>query len=210
MNFFIKCDVFVRLASVCAFFEPTTPDETKYLCSCVRLENKKGHAYAIATNHQVASIQYLGQTNEPDGVAHVVLDPQLIAQCQTEAQYSSFLQITTVPEIAIGAAKTMLGYNYPGNACFFPDETPMDKWREWGPDKSVANRGFMYWELDHITALTKTSPSGKIYFPENIDSDKPIVLRDVYDDNWVGLFIPNTNPGQKTPREPASLPAWWV
>jgi hypothetical protein len=191
-------------------FKPTTPDDIKQLLSCVRLEYKNGHYYAIATNQEIASVQYLGETTEADGVVHLSVNQKLIDQCQTEIAFDSLLTITVVPEFAISTLTTMLGWES-ANCCIFPDETPMNDWRLWAPDKPVTtSKGVMYWDADHIAALAESSPSGKLYFPQHIDVDKPIVVRDLYDENWMGLFIPKPDVSQKQVKTGAKLPDWWL
>jgi hypothetical protein len=50
MQFQIKCETFLRLASICNFFESHTPHDVKEKCNTVRLEITKGKVFAIATN----------------------------------------------------------------------------------------------------------------------------------------------------------------
>ncbi len=210
MKFTINCATFVRLASITAFFEPTTDEEIKAQLMCVRLENIKSNMFAVATNQKVAAVEYIGRTDQPDGVAHVVIDSKLVEQCRNEIPYDSFLEVITIPEIALASAKTMLGFAYQGNACIFPDNSIMNKWRGWATREIIKkNKGAMYLNVDHISALVAASPSGKIVFPEFIDVDKPVVLRDVKNPAWVGLFVGKPNP-LDPPAAPAMLPEWWV
>lgn len=209
MKFVISCEIFARLASVTEFFEPSTVEETQKLLRCVRIENKDGHSFGIATNQKIAAIQYLGTTEEPDGVIHVVNDPVLVNKCKEEAAFDSFMEVVSIPEMAIASAQTVFGYSYPGNVGIFPDETPMDKWRKWFPDKLAAtNQGVMCWTVDQVLTLAKASPSGKIYFPKFYNTDEPLVLCDLYDKNWVGLFVPSQETYEKQPTEYAEIPKW--
>lgn len=209
MKFIISCNTFFRLASITQFFQPSTPDEIVQKLRCVRVEHRKGKTFAIATNYKIAAVEYIGETTEPDGFAHIIADKTLIDQCKNESPFASMLEIITIPEIATASAKTMLGFIYQGNACIFPDNTPMDDWLSWADTKTVTkNNGAMFWNLDYILPLFEASPSGKIVFPAFIDVDVPVVLRDRKHDNWVGLFMPKPAPADGV-AEPAVLPIWW-
>lgn len=209
MKFIIKCETFARLATVPAFIEPNTPEEIKAQLSCVRIENIQGNIYAIATNQKIAVVEHIGMTTEPDGVAHVVIDNKLVEQCRNETPYDSSLEIITVPEIALASAKTLFGYSYTGNACIFPDQPILDTWRTWAArDAAKKSKGAMYWNVDHIASLVASCPSGKVVFPEFIDVDKPVILRDIKSDRWIGLFVGKPAPLDPLV-EPATLPPWW-
>ena len=203
MQFQIKCDVYNRLIKVTDHFETTTDPETKQYLSCLRLENKSGHSYAVVTNQKIAAIQYLGMTNTEDGVIHIINDETIRQQCETEIPFDSFLQSDSD-----GNLMTTFGWGMQ-DGCIFPTNTPMDGWREWFPDEPVTeNKGFMYWDVDRVASLAKSSTSGKIYFPQFIDVDKPIIVRDMYDENWCGLFIPKPDIGDQSPKQPAEKPIW--
>lgn len=209
MKFDIKCATFVRLASICNFFELRTPQEIREKLSTVRLEACNGKLLAIATNQQVAAIELLGNIPQGQfGVAHLVLDPRLIAQCKAESVIDSVLTINTIPEIAAASAQTSSGWQFHGNPCYWFDTPDLDDWRKWPADKMPKkSQHIMTWELYHIQALVESSPSGKIVFPEFINAEEPVVIRDLRDPNWVGLFIPK--PQGETQKVAAELPAWW-
>ncbi len=209
MKFTIPCDTFCRMSSVLSFFEPRVSQEARNQIECVRIENHKGKTYVIATNQQIASIELVGNTSEPDGVAHVANDPDLIKQCEMERNYNSYLEIITIPEIALATAKTMMGYVHNKNVCIWPDITIMDEWRSWGPDSQPKKpNGAMYIETAHMVTLFNASPSGCLVFPEIIDVNVPIVLRDRKNPNWVGLFLGRPLPTEQKAK-PATLPEWW-
>lgn len=199
----IKCDVFKRLVKVTDYFHPNTDAETKQYLSCVRLEHSNGHSYAVVTNQKIAAIQYLGTTTHEDGAVHVVNDPKISEQCEVEIPFDS-----TITVQSDGQLSTTLGWGLE-NACIYPANTPMDGWREWFPDEPVReNKGFMYWDVDRVAALVASSTSGKICFPQFIDVDKPIVIRDAFDDDWCGLFIPKPDVGEQPVKQPAEKPIW--
>lgn len=209
MQFNIKCSTFVRLASICDFFEPYTDEGLKEKCKTVRLEISNGKMMAIATNVKVAAIEFIGTV--PAGlneVCHVVVDDTLLNQCRAESMINGILTINTIPQIATASATTTSGWAYPGNPCLWFDETPLNEWREW-PDRDRIKKsdGIMMWNLYHVEALLESSPSGKVYFPKFIDALKPIVMRDKDDPNWVGLFVPK--PNGDIQHQEAELPDWW-
>lgn len=209
MKFTIPCETFTRLAAIPSFFPLDVDEEHRADLRCVRVENVKGHRIAIAANKKIAAIEYLGVTTEADGVAHIVIDPLLIEQCKTEAKFNGFLEVLLIPEIATATARTMLGYSYKGNACIYPQDSVMNGWRGWGPPMPVKkSKGALFLNLGYIELLNKSSPSGKIIFPEFIDVDMPAVLRDRENANWVGLFFP-APPQIEPAATPAILPQWW-
>lgn len=210
MNFSIPCETFARLANVVKWFPP---NETRDWLRCVYIEHRNNEAFAVASNAKIAAIEYLGETSGPDGSVKVTIDPALITQCETEAAFKSVLQITTIPELNMASAKTSLGYNYPGTAALFTTEpTHFDTWRKWFPEAMpTAPNGAMYMTAEYIAMLGKSSPSGRLVFPEFIDTRKPVVVRDIDDPNWTGLFLPiltKNSDNSPVEYEPATIPDW--
>ena len=119
------------------------------------------------------------------------------------------MTITAIPEIAISTLQSNSGFNM-ADCCYWWGETdtPLAEWNEWGTEAAVTSQGAMYWDLNHIEALIKASPSSKVRFPEFIDVNKPVVLRDYYNQNWVGVFMARVSP--TAPTIPAELPEWWA
>lgn len=213
MQFQIPVDIFVRLAGVTKRMPNSVNEAEQQTLKCVRLEIKNGIRFAIASNRKIAAIYHLGDTDQPNGCVHIVTDDALIKQCETEKPYNSNLDVFVIPELQTVSLKTTLGYNFPGNGGIFPSFTPLDKWNEWVPKEPVKKaNGAMAWTLDDMVALNSASPSGKINFPEIIDVNKPVVLRDREHGHWVGLFMSNMideETGKSVPTEPATLPDWW-
>lgn len=209
MKFDIKCATFIRLASICNFFEPETPQETRDEINTVRLEIIDGKILAIATNQRILAVEIIGQAPiGQTGVAHIVLDPAIITQCRAESFIDGTLTINTIPEIAMATANTSSGWSYHGNACYWFDEPLLDKWREWAPDETVKkSEGIMMWNLYQVQALIESSPTGKVIFPKHVDVMKPIVLRDRNSQNWVGIFM--AKPYGEIQKVAAELPKWW-
>ena len=60
--------------------------------------------------------------------------------------------------------------------------------------------------MERLAVLASTAPSGTIIFPEFIDVDTPVVVNDVHDPNWLGVFISKPE-GNDTP-DPVTIPSW--
>lgn len=212
MNFTISVETYLRLAALPSRFtsKSVTEDEKKIL-RCVRLENKNGNAFAISTNRRIAAVYFLGATDQPDGAVHVTIDKRLIDQCETEKSFNSQLFVTTIPMLNAVSLKTTLGYVFPETGGFFTEETPMKLWRTWVPKQEpAASSGAMKWTLSDMFAINASSPSGEIVFPEFIDANQPVIIRDFKVDNWIAMFMANMmEDGKVILAEPAVLPAWW-
>lgn len=209
MKFTVKCATFCRLAGILNYFDPSVDPEIKQHLSCVRLENKNGKAFIISSNQKIAAVEYIGDTTESDGYADVCIDPILVKQCESETVFNSSLEITTVPQLKMGSAKTMCGFVYSGNACIYNENSILDKWRTWIPKAPLKkSEGALYLNLNYVQSLLLSSPSGKVIFPSHIDTNQPIVLRDRESENWVGLLMGKPHPSESQ-AIPATLPKWW-
>ncbi|RUW55632.1 hypothetical protein EOA32_01025 [Mesorhizobium sp. M1A.F.Ca.ET.072.01.1.1] len=209
MEFAISCEIFARLANVVKDIPAT---ETRPHLKSVYIEHKDGEAFAVASNSRFAAIEYLGKVDFGNGSVHIAADPVLIQQCRTEAPFNSVLSVSFNEVLQFGAAKTTLGYCYPGNVAVVANGSPFVQWRTWTPDKPVTKtKGAMFWNTENIANIGASSPSGRLLFPEFIDATKPVVVRDIMDENWFGLFMPNrTVEGEIiTYSDGAKLPEWF-
>lgn len=212
MNFEIPVETYIRLSGVTNYIRESISDEERALIRCVRLEHKQGKTFAIASNRKVAAIYFLGDTTEADGAAHLNIDVKLLAQCETEKAFNSKLSVIALPELGIVSLKSTLGYSV-ATAGFFAAETPLAKWQTWVADEQPkASKGAMGWHMDDMCALNAASPSGFINFPEFIDAEKPVLLRDNDFPNFIAMFMANrlTDKGTVYTPEPATLPGWWL
>lgn len=191
----ISANALERLASVVKF---STEEDLK----TVRLENRSGQTFAIATNRKVASIENLGPTTEPDSAVHLKLSDELLALCLS----GGILTFTIVPEALISMCQNDKGMV--SDCCYWSTEGPLEKWRSWAHVDATKSAGVMHWDLFQIETLVSSSPSGKIYFPTFINAEKPVTIRDCTSDKWVGLFLPQPDTGEKN-MSPAKLPEWW-
>lgn len=205
MDISISCELYARLSAIPSLLNPE--DQRKHLKS-IYLERRNKQLYVIATNVKIAAIEYLGMNDGLDECTAIVVDPVLIAQCVKEISFNSNLSIVANPMLSYTAIKTTFGYQYPSNAMVqLPDPNEFTEWRKWFPDAMpTANSGAMFWKASLVHALASASPTGGLRFPEFIDTTSPIVVCDKEAINWVGLFMGNTESGEKV--LPASIPDW--
>jgi len=207
-TFTIKCETLARLASVCAYFDKDIKNEIKKQINTIRFENKNGRSYAISSNSIIASIEYLGSTEQPDGDTHLKLDKELLKAVKKGSLNNETATILTVPEIAVSTIQLSSGFTM-SDCCYWLNETPLSKWRGWiSREKLKKSSGAMFWDTYHIQTLLNASPSGKVVFPEFINCRYPVLIRDVNDKNWAGVFLPIPKIRTKE-TEPATIPEWW-
>lgn len=199
----IKASILYRLSKVCKHFELSTEEDVKNSLNVVRIEVKDNKSYAVATNTQIAVIEYLGETPEPDNVAHICVDDNLARVLEAEMLMDSVCEIQCIPAIVTGKLETSSGYT--NSTCFkWFFDTPLNNWRGWVENPVYTAGDTMLWELYHVQTLFESSLSGKITFPAIYDNSKPLYLRDVENPNWLGVFIPS----RELPYESAELPEW--
>lgn len=207
MRFTISCKTFLRLSYIPQNFTEDVPEENRVPLRCIRLENHNGNCIAIAANQKVAAIELIGKTKEPDGVVHVVIDEQILSACSNE---HDTLEVIAMPQLLMGTVKSMFGFQYVGNPCMFYDSTVMDEWRTWSPKKPVTkSKGALFLNMNYIRLLNQSSPSGRLEFPLYIDVDQPVILRDIENPAWVGLFMPYPPVSNPYQIKGAELPEWW-
>lgn len=212
MNFAIPVETYIRLAGVTDHFNQEIGAHEQQHLRCVRMERNKSHTFAIASNKKIGAVYYFGKTEGVDGAMHLVIDEKLRKQCETEKPFNSSINIIGIPAIGIATGKTTFGYEHPGNIATFPAETPLADWRVWARHEQIAaSSGAMHWYLPDMQALNAASPSGHVIFPEFIDTNKPVLLRDEMDANWCGFFMSNilNEKFEVIQAEPAELPKWW-
>lgn len=212
MNFILPTAIYTRLSGIPSRFIAAMSAEEREMLTCIRLERHNKYTYAIATNRRVAAVYFLGVENAPDAVLHMALDADLLTQCEKEAPFNSTMEIVNIPAIGMANAKTSLGYVCPNNLAKPSENSPIAAWRTWTPSKPIdMTVDAMSWQLDDMIALNKSSPSGVVRFPEFIDANKSVVMNDLKDPNWVGMFMANRRNDEGKPYavEPAIVPEWW-
>lgn len=212
MEFKIPCDTITRFANILVFKDNEYRDYIKSFL----IEIKNGTIYFIASNSRVLAVERVayGLNNVKDGVFHMTIDPVLLEACAKEVQFSGNLQIVYNEMLDFAAAKTTFGYNYPKNAFVKfdvkPEDNRLQNWRNILPGPVTASRGAMMVLNEHFQALGKCAPSGYLVFPEFIDEDVPVVIRDKIDSDWFGFFFPRTvdENGKLNSATPATIPEW--
>lgn len=197
-DFVIPCDTFARLSRI---FEGQSDLADDF--RTIRIDN----GVAVATDRRALAAEKIADSV---GIIHVIGDPALIAQCRTEAAFSSNLSITVNEGLRYAVAKTSLGYVHPANCVLWRNEAgDFDRWRaivQQCATPAAASKGGMFWDAELIARLGSTSPTGRLVFEQNIDvTHRPTVIRDVSDDRWFGIFRPFASDERYAP---ASLPTW--
>lgn len=211
MRFTLPCETYVRLTNALNMQK----DETRPI-NCIRLDYVAGDYYAVATNAIIIAVQYLGKTDEQDGGICLINDQLLKAQCQQEIPFDGEISVDVIDNemIQFAAIKTSFGYNHPGNGAIFP---PSEGWGEpwhangwkkiFPDDVATKSKGFIFMDTEHVANLGRCAPSGRIVFPEKIDSSKPVVVRDAVDPDWLGAFLPR-EANKISSLVAATLPDW--
>ena len=177
MRFSIPTNTLKRLSTVLSLSAP------QHL-NAIRLEHLNGNTLAIVTNQQVAAIELIAPTDQPNG--HCYLKPQ-------DWQPDQVLEIDVMPEFALAT----------DDCCYWWDDpdTPLSDWQSWIAPVAVASSGVMVWDTYQMMTLWQSSPTGQVVFPQFIDADKPVCVRD---GDWMGLFLPS----DEKVKEAAVLPEW--
>lgn len=186
----LPCDAFVRAVKLA-----NNPEFAE-----IRLED----GLIIATNGMLMMIEKVGDWL---GTVNVAIDPAIVAQCEEESKYSGRVTFTHNEMLGFATAKTTFGYVHPTNLVS-TQNSQINRWQEIAV-KSVDpvnfSVGAMYWKADVVALLASVAPSGGIVFEEMIDINRPIIVRDKDEPNWLGLFVA-TPKGETV--EPATFPTW--
>lgn len=196
MQFILPAETFVRLSKAAA--RPT--DDVRPWLACVRLEHRDGKSYAIASTSWVLAVEYLGDTSEPDGFVNVPLDDTLMAclamhHDDVVFEWFEAFGVLTCPTFGALALTAM------------EDREPMfTRWFEIFPSTlPKADKGFLFIQAEYFQRLTDSSPSGCLAFPAVVDSSRVVIVRDVHDDNWCGVFLAADKQKRASP---ATKPEW--
>ena len=207
MEVSISCDKFVRLANIARSKEHS--DDLFFLRS-IYICSKNNHQIAISTNRKIAAIELISRKQMSDGSFMLNVEDSLLNQCETEKTFNSNLHLIHSHELSFTSAKSDLGYQHQGNAAILDNGkyNPFHTWTEWFPDQLPSeSNGGIFANLHSLKLLAASAPSGSILFPEFIDNKKPVMMKDVHDPDWIGLFIPNIGE-QSRSVEPFAIPDW--
>jgi hypothetical protein len=167
----------------------------------IKIEITNGRGYLIGTDETVACVEYLGEVNNADDSCYIKVDDKKI---ETEVNFGGTFTFETIPDLAMGSVTTTSGQDC-SEFIIWPDESPLKNWKKWFTISNESH-GFIYCDLMRLVTLWEISPSGEIVFPEVINSDEPVIIRDINDPNWIGVFMPVTD--SRDIMKPATLPEW--
>ena len=67
----VKAETLHRMCGIVEFFTPDVTDNVKSLINTIRIENRGGQSFAVATNSKIAAAEYLGVNQQPDSSIHL-------------------------------------------------------------------------------------------------------------------------------------------
>lgn len=172
--------------------------------SDLKIEISEGKIYLIGSNNTIGCVQYINNTDQVDDSCYINVVDSFKEIVNNEAKIDGSLTFDTIPDLATGSVIDTLGQVYT-DFIHWPDESALDNWYNWF-ELSKEQNGFLYFDMLDIETLWQVSPTGELVFPEVINSDKPVIVRDVNNDNWIGAFIPAVE--GKRVLKPATLPEW--
>lgn len=199
-KFVVKSEVMQRFTALYKSLSSNAPEDLK----CFRLEIANNKIFLIGCNEYVACVELLGETNQENDVCYIKVNNALLESIEKENNINGIYTFETLPELAIGSVSASDGYKF-NDFIVWPDEHILENWRNWFTTPTES-KGFMYCTLYQVQTLFETSPTGEIVFPKDINSENPVIVRDVNNDNWIGAFIPSFD-GKKVIK-PAELPEW--
>lgn len=184
MQIEVSCEVIGRLTRINRKLPENEPRE--WLRSFF-VERRNGHAFVGATNAIFAAIQYLGPSVGDNGfvvIRHGGLPLNAWAECEPETK-------CTVNEMPLLNYCAVSGNNAMCDAAIRDTEAigTLRNWREWMPKTTQQTGRAMFLDVDGMAALVGASPSGRVVFPKMIDSEVPVIVRDVAEPHWIGVFL---------------------
>lgn len=203
----LPCDTYLRLMPIAQ----TDNDKNDDYLHAMYIECKNGVTIAVTTNRRIAAIEHIPDASA-DGSFFLIYDPALAKQCEAEKPFNGYVEITVNTMLQFANAKTMLGFAPTNNLGLFPADHVCTHWRTWLPKVPITQtgEGGMYWNYRHIAALGASAPSTFMRFPQHIDCNQTVIVRDMFDEKWLGLFMPNykDDDGKIKRAEAATLPEW--
>ena len=199
-QFVIGCDTVLRLNAMLEGSDPALHPSYR----TIRIEGQ----LAIACDRQIMAVERI---TGGEGVTHLRLDPALIAQCKIEEKFSGSLSLVANAMLNFTSVKTTFGWQSPENLGFY--EALDGDWYRWREVVMLCAKpldkahGGMFMDAALIARLAAAAPSGSVAF-ESIPTDgsnRPTLIRDVTDPNWLGVFQPFQS---GTTRNAAVLPEW--
>lgn len=198
-DFSIPCETFLRLSKVL-----TRNPDLQPSWNTLRYDN----GCLVVSDRRFMAIEQIGSAA---GIAHIIADEALLAQCEVEAKFNSRLAITVNEMLGFAVGKTSLGYVTPSNLLYTGEvDAGWTRWRDivlQCQEPAKKPNGGMFWDIEGISRLAASSPSGLIVFEEVVDTNRPTLIRDIKDYQWLGVFHPNSSQDHYSA---AALPSWMV
>ena len=203
MEVSISCDAFARLAKI------SSSNSEGYLRSIWLEVTEAGDVIAVATNRKIAAIEKVGKSTIGVMKMNVCVDEKLVEQCKTEIAFNSSITFVNNEALKFISAKTSLGFVHSGNAGIYAtEENAFETWRDWFPDEIPTEpNGGIFSNLENLALLASSSPTASVVFQEIIDNKKPVIVQDIHEPAWLGLFMPRPDAQTRSP-EPFSVPGW--
>lgn len=192
MKLTIPCATFNRLVPVALQPGENAPHGRPYF-ACVRIENRRGSRFAMASNGEIFVLERLAATDDPDAAVNIPLKPELLAACQKEARLASTLTVENM------VAKTSFGFQ-----AFLTMSAEYVDWSRHIPTKiaQVANAAIL---IDKESVrLINSAPSGRVVTQKFFDRKKPAIFRDPHSPDWFGMWLDIATEVET----PAELPEW--
>lgn len=201
MKFLIPCRTFARLAKAALPDDREDGAQPYAGIRGVRIEHQGGKALAIATNRDFLVCEYIGETTEPDGMINI--SAKLATICERFAETDHNLLVTKAPGWSV--AQIGVEYFHPENAEIGPE---FPDWRKLVPTEKVAkSSGAIAFDPSILQFMAEVTPSGHFVLPTLFDAEQAIIVRDLKDDHWFGLFLSLEHRNQSF--KPASVPGWF-
>ena len=203
MEVSVNCDTFARLSKI------ALSNQGGYLRSIFLEITEAGDVLAIATNRKIAAIEKIGKSSIGVMKMNVCVDEALVEQCKTEIAFNSSIIFINNPMLKFVSAKTSLGFVHSGNAGIYTtEENAFETWRDWFPDELPTKpNGGIFSNLENLALLASSSPTASVVFQEIIDNKQPVIVQDIHEPAWLGLFMPRPDAQTRSP-EPFSIPDW--
>lgn len=200
MIFKITCETFLRLSNAAL---PLGQVDERGNFYTVGIQNANGQSIGIATTGKIMAVEWLKITDQPDGIISIPLNDDLLKQCEIEAVYNSVLTIEN------GVITSSLGWSQTFTVTSDIHHY-LNEWKNILRDCTTDNKllmAGMFMNTEHLSALGRSSPTGRIVFPEKIYSKRPVMVVDATDKNWFGFFIGTTDDGAPVNTSPF-IPEW--
>lgn len=168
------------------------------------------HGKVIATDGQFMAVEIVSPF---EGVFHVLPDSEMIEQCRREAVQGGLINFTPVAAISYTTAITTHGVSLSQNLGYFGDVGDLALWYERIVEPTLQpvpeSTGPLAFDVDGLTRLAQTSPSGRVVTEATFDPERrATVVRDTTTMDWVGFFRPRLK--DHGLHVPAAVPGWLV